>query len=69
MIGALLFAAFLGLVIWVLASKQPALRTFGRIITGAITLVSAAGTLFLFGVGQKANWTSDEPPVPPPPPY
>jgi hypothetical protein len=57
----LLLAAVLVLIIWALASKQPALKTVGRIFTGSIALLSAAGMVFLFGIGQKAHWTSDGP--------
>ena len=57
----LLFAGVLVLLIWALMSKHSILRTLARILTGLLTLTSAAAAAFLFMVGQKAHWTSDGP--------
>lgn len=57
----LLIAGALLLLIWALWSKHPILRVLGRVITGLLTLASAALTVLLFYVGEKAHWTSDGP--------
>jgi len=57
----LIIGAVLGLLIWGLGSGNGAIRVMTRIITGGLTLLSLAGMIFLFGVGQKAHWTSDGP--------
>ncbi len=57
----LLFAGGLILVIGVLWSKHPVLRALARLVTGLLTLASAAAMVFLFQVGQKVHWTSDGP--------
>ena len=57
----LIIGAVLGLLIWGLVSGNGVIRVMTRIITGSLTLLSLAGMIFLFGVGQKAHWTSDGP--------
>lgn len=57
----LIIGAVLGLLIWGLVSGNGVIRIMTRIITGGLTLLSLAGMVFLFGVGQKAHWTSDGP--------
>jgi hypothetical protein len=57
----LLCAGALVLLIWMLVSKYSIIRTFARIFTGLLTLVSVAAAVALFIVGQKAHWTSDGP--------
>ena len=59
--NVLIVSVVLGLLIWGLASGNGAIRMIVRIITGGLTLLSLAGVTFLFGVGQKAHWTSDGP--------
>jgi len=59
--NVLIIGAVLGLLIWGLVSGNGVIRVMARIITGSLTLLSLAGTIFLFGVGQKAHWTSDGP--------
>jgi hypothetical protein len=51
----------LGLLIWALVSTHSIIRTLARILTGLLTLASAAAAAFLFKVGQQAQWTSDGP--------
>ena len=57
----LIIGAVLGLLIWGLVCGNGVIRVITRIITGSLTLLSLAGMIFLFGVGQKAHWTSDGP--------
>lgn len=57
----LIIGAVLGLLIWGLVSGNGVIRIMTRIITGGLTVLSLAGMIFLFGVGQKAHWTSDGP--------
>ncbi len=59
--NVLIIGMILGLLIWGLVSKNGMIRIIARIITGSLTLLSLAGMIFLFGVGQKAHWTSDGP--------
>ena len=59
--NVLITGAILGLLVWALVSGNGAIRIIARIITGSLTLLSLAGVIFLFGVGQKAHWTSDGP--------
>jgi hypothetical protein len=59
--NVLIIGAVLGLLIWGLVSQNGAIRIMARIITGSLTLLSLAGMILLFGVGQKAHWTSDGP--------
>jgi hypothetical protein len=54
-------AGALGLLIWLLVSKHPIVRTLARIFTGLLTLTSAVAAVALIIVGQKAHWTSDGP--------
>lgn len=57
----LITGAVLGLLVWALVSGNGVIRIIARIVTGGLTLLSLAGVIFLFGVGQKAHWTSDGP--------
>ena len=57
----LIIGAVLGLLVWGLVSGNGVIRVMTRIITGSLTVLSLAGMIFLFGVGQKAHWTSDGP--------
>ena len=57
----LIIGAVLGLLIWGLVCGNGVIRVITRIITGSLTLLSLAGMIFLFSVGQKAHWTSDGP--------
>lgn len=57
----LIIGAVLGLLVWGQMSGNGVIRIMTRIITGGLTLLSLAGMIFLFGVGQKAHWTSDGP--------
>jgi hypothetical protein len=59
--NVLIIGAVLGLLVWGLMSGNGVIRIMTRIITGGLTLLSLAGMIFLFGVGQKAHWTSDGP--------
>jgi hypothetical protein len=59
--NVLIIGVILGLLIWGLVSQNGVMRIIARIITGSLTLLSLAGMIFLFGVGQKAHWTSDGP--------
>lgn len=59
--SVLIAGAVLGLLIWALVSGNGVIRILARIITGSLTLLSLAGMIALFGVGQKAHWTSDGP--------
>jgi hypothetical protein len=59
--NVLIIGAVLGLLIWGLMSGNGVIRILTRILTGGLTLLSLAGMIFLFGVGQKAHWTSDGP--------
>lgn len=59
--NVLIIGAVLGLLIWGLVSGNGVIRVMARIITGSLTMLSLAGMIFLFGVGQKAHWTSDGP--------
>lgn len=59
--NVLIIGGVLGLLIWGLVSGNGVIRVMARIITGSLTLLSLAGMIFLFGVGQKAHWTSDGP--------
>lgn len=59
--NVLIISAVLGLLIWGLVSGNGVIRIMTRIITGGLTLLSLAGMIFLFGVGQTAHWTSDGP--------
>jgi len=60
-VNVLIIGVILGLLIWGLVSQNGVIRIIARIITGSLTLLSLAGMIFLFGVGQKAHWTSDGP--------
>lgn len=60
MIG-LIFGVMIGLLIWGTVSQNAGVRMIGKIIAGSLTLLSLAGMVLLFGVGQKAHWTSDGP--------
>jgi len=60
-INILIIGAVLGLLAWGRVSGNGVIRIMARIITGSLTLLSLAGMVFLFGVGQKAHWTSDGP--------
>lgn len=53
-------AAFI-LTLWGLISKNVVIRMIARIITGGLALLSLAGMILLFSVGQRAHWTSDGP--------
>jgi hypothetical protein len=57
----LLFAGVLAVILWALSSKHSVFRSLARIFTGLAALASATAMVFLFGVGQKAHWTSDGP--------
>ncbi|MEK7870348.1 MAG: hypothetical protein AAB271_08430 [Nitrospirota bacterium] len=59
--NVLIIGVILGLLIWGLVSQNGVIRIIARIITGGLTLLSLAGMIFLFSVGQKAHWTSDGP--------
>ncbi|MCC6140262.1 MAG: hypothetical protein IT389_06565 [Nitrospira sp.] len=59
--NVLIIGAVFGLLIWGLVSGRGAIRVMVRIITGSLTLLSLAGMILFFGVGQKAHWTSDGP--------
>lgn len=59
--NVLIIGVIFGLLIWGLVSQNGVIRIIARIITGSLTLLSLAGMIFLFGVGQKAHWTSDGP--------
>lgn len=59
--NVLIAGAGLGLLIWALVSANGAIRIIARLVTGSLTLLSVAGVIVLFGVGQKAHWTSDGP--------
>jgi len=59
--NVLIIGAVFGLLIWGLVSGNGVIRVITRIITGGLTLLSLAAMIFLFGVGQKAHWTSDGP--------
>lgn len=49
------------LLMWAVSSKNDTVRIIARIFTGLLTVASLAGMVLLFGVGQKAHWTSDGP--------
>lgn len=57
----LALALALGLLIWALTSKHDLIRITARIFTGLLSVAALAAMVFLFGVGQKAHWTSDGP--------
>ncbi len=57
----LIVGAVIGLLTWGTMSQNGAVRIIGKIITGGLTLLSLAGMILLFWVGQKAHWTSDGP--------
>lgn len=57
----LVFGGALVLLIWGLMAKHPIIKVLARVVTGGLTLGSAAAAIFLFQVGQQAHWTSDGP--------
>ena len=57
----LIVGAVIGLLAWVTMSQNGVVRIIGKIITGGLTLLSLAGMILFFWVGQKAHWTSDGP--------
>ncbi|SPP64492.1 hypothetical protein [Nitrospira lenta] len=59
--NVLIIGVVLCLLIWGLASGNGVIRGMARIVTGGLTLLSLAGMILLFVVGQKAHWTSDGP--------
>lgn len=51
----------LGFLIWGLMSRNGLVRMLAKLVVGGLALLSLSGMVFLFGVGQKAHWTSDGP--------
>ena len=48
-------------IIYMLSSRGFAVRLFGRIVTLVLAVAASALTIFLIGVGNHNNWSSDGP--------